>query len=151
MDNNKVKTKVKRKKIELTPVKLTIVSLGAFVLMLSVGISPRLMGNSVSKNSYKIIYKSNGGIGSMSDQVVKYDSSEQLHKNEFRKAGYRFNGWKAKKSNNTWMCYIDSNNFSWTNESNCNKYGYVLYRDSDYVNNIVNSGETVYMYADWKK
>lgn len=151
MDNNKVKTKKKEKKTELTPVKLTVVSLGAFILMLSVGISSRLMGNSVSKNSYKIIYNSNGGMGTMRDQVVKSDDSVQLHKNEFKRNGYRFNGWKAKKSNNTWMCYIDSNNFSWTNQSNCNKYGFVLYKDSAYINNIVNPGDTVYMYADWKK
>ena len=151
MGNNKVKTKIKKKKIELTPVKLTVVSLGAFILMLSVGISPKLMGNSVSKNSYKVIYNSNGGTGSMSNQVVKSGESVQLNKNMFNKQGYYFNGWKAKKSNNTWMCYIDSINFGWTNQSNCNKYGYVIYRDGAYINDLANQGDTVYMYADWKK
>ncbi len=151
MDNNKVKTKIKKKKIELTPVKLTVVSLGAFILMLSVGISPKLMGNSVSKNSYKVIYNSNGGTGSMSNQVVKSGESVQLNKNMFNKKGYYFNGWKAKKSNNTWMCYIDSNNFGWTNQSNCNKYGYVIYSDGAYINDLANQSDTVYMYADWKK
>ena len=151
MDNNKIKTKVKKKKYELTPVKITIVSLGAFILMLSIGISPGLMGNSVSKESYKIIYNGNGGIGKMEDQIINYNNSTRLNKNEFKKEGYYFNGWIAKKSNNTWRCYKNNSTVDWTSQNNCNEYGYVIFKDGAYINDIVNPGDTIYMYAKWIK
>ena len=53
-NKKKVKTIGGRKNLHLTPVKITIVSLGALVLMLTIGITPELMGNSVSKDSYLI-------------------------------------------------------------------------------------------------
>lgn len=149
--DNKVKTKVKKKKYELTPIKITIVSLGAFILMLSIGISPGLMGNSVSKESYKIIYNSNGGIGKMENQIVKYNKSVHLNRNEFKKEGYYFNGWIAKRSNNTWWCYKNNSTIDWTSQNDCNKYGYMIFNDGDSINNIVNPGESVYMYATWIK
>ena len=152
MKKKKVKTIGKKNRFGLTPINISIVSLGVLIMMISIGISPKLMGNSVSRDNYMLVYNSNGGTGKMSNQIIKYGESVQLKKNSFKKDGYYFNGWRVKKSDNTWMCYIDNNitNFSWTDQSYCNKYGYVLYKDNIYVNNIVNKGETVYLYVDWK-
>lgn len=75
-------------------------------------------------NKYGIVYNANGGSGSMSSQIVNYDSSVTLRKNTFTKTGYTFDGWKG------------SNNVSYT--------------DGASVNNLssVNNG-TVTMTAKW--
>lgn len=152
-NKTKIKTIGSKKGLHLTPIKITIVSLGALVLMLTIGITPELMGNSVSKDSYLIKFNGNTGSGKMNDQRVTYGKSVQLKKNQFKLDGYTFNGWRVKRSDNNWMCYIDNSktSFSWTNQSYCNKYGYVLYKDNVYIYNLVETGNVVYLYAEWKK
>ena len=154
MDKKKEKVKIKRKSgSKLTPVSMTIISLGALVLMFSMGIYPELMGNSVTEKSYTIKYNSNGGSGSMKNQVIKSGSITQLKTNHFTKEGYTFVGWRAYRSDGMWDCYIDDNKSltSWTVQSYCNKHGYSLYKDGVYVQDIVNSDMQVTMYAEWKK
>ena len=152
-NKKKIKTIGSKKGLHLTPIKITIVSLGALVLMLTIGITPELMGNSVSKDSYLIKFNGNTGSGKMNDQRVTYGKSVQLKKNQFKLDGYTFNGWRVKRSDNNWMCYIDNSktSFSWTNQSYCNKYGYVLYKDNVYIYNLVEPGSVAYLYAEWKK
>ena len=154
MDKNKEKVKIiKKGGSKLTPITLTIVSLSAFVMMLSVGLVPQLMGNSVTNsNSYEVKYNSNGGTGSMKNQVIKSGNAVQLKKNKFTKEGYTFAGWRAYRSDGMWDCYIDDNKIltSWTVQSYCNKYGYSLYKDGVYVQNLVNNGMKVTMFAEWK-
>ena len=153
--NSKEKTKVKIKKKGngLTPVTLTIVSLGVFAIMLSVGIYPQLMSNSVTKNAYTIRYDSNGGMGSMKEQVAGSNEIVQLKTNKFKKDGYTFVGWYAYRSDGMWDCYVntDKSLTSWTTESYCKKYGYSLYSDEVYVKDIVSSGMQVTMFAAWEK
>lgn len=154
MDKNKEKIKIKKKgSSRLTPVTLTIVSLGALMMMFSIGIYPELMGNSVTGSSYTIKYNSNGGSGSMKDQVIKSGATTQLKANTFTKDGYTFVGWRAYRSDGMWDCYIDDNKSltSWTVQSYCNKYGYSLYKDGVYVQDLISSDMQVTMYADWKK
>lgn len=152
---NKEKTKVKiKKKSSLTPITIAIVSLGAFVMMISIGITPQLMGNSVtSSNKYTIEYNSNGGKGSMHNQTIKAGDSIKLRKNAFKLDGYVFNGWRAKRSDNKWLCYVDQDKVynEWTDISYCNMYGYSLFDDQVYVKDIVSSGYTLTLYADWVK
>lgn len=151
---NKGKIKVKTKDTKLTPVTITVVSLGALLMMFSIGIYPNLMSNSVtSNNSYTISYNSNGGSGSMNNQKILTHTAVQLRKNKFKKDGYSFNGWRVKRSDNTWFCYVDNTKTisSWTDISYCNKYGYVLYKDNVYVQDIVDAGNLVTLYADWVK
>ena len=42
---------------------------------------------------YEIAYNANGGVGTMSNQVVKKGEDVVLAKNTFTKAGYQFKGW----------------------------------------------------------
>lgn len=42
---------------------------------------------------YEIAYNANGGVGTMSNQVVKKGEDVVLTKNTFTKAGYQFKGW----------------------------------------------------------
>ena len=151
MSKEKKKVKVKKKSI-LTPVTIAVVSLGAFVMMISIGITPQLMGNSVTNSSkYIIEYNSNGGKGSMSNQTIKVGDSIKLRKNTFKLEGYKFNGWRAKRSSNKWLCYVDQEKVynEWTDIRYCNMYGYSLIDDQVYVKDIASSGDTLTLYADW--
>lgn len=152
---NKEKIKVKTKKNgSLTAIKISVVSLGLFIMMLSIGIVPELMGNSVTNNSkYLIIYDGNGGSGSMANQKIPLGKAVKLRKNRFKLDGYSFNGWRAKRSDNKWLCYIDENKVynEWTDKSYCNEYGYSLFNDEVYVKDIISSGDTLTLYAAWLK
>lgn len=46
-------------------------------------------------NSYTIHFSANGGIGSMSELSMVYDTSKNLIANTFTKAGHTFNGWNT--------------------------------------------------------
>lgn len=154
MDKNKEKVKIKRKgSSKLTPITLTIISLGVFVMVLSIGLTPELMGNSVSSDAYTIKYNANGGVGKIKDQVIKSGDTVQLRMNKFTKDGYTFAGWRAYRSDGMWDCYIDNNKSttSWTVQSYCNKYGYSLYKDGVYIRNLVSGGMKVTLFAEWKK
>ena len=151
---NKEKIKIKKKASKLTPVTITIVSLGAFLMIFSVSVYPNLMGNSVTdSNKYIIEYNANGGKGSMKSQKISVNRAEQLNPNKFIHDGYRFNGWRVKRGDNRYLCYIDNTKTynMWTDKSECNKYGYVLYDDGVYIKDITTAGDVVTLYADWVK
>ena len=153
MKNGKVKVKTK-KKGSLTPVIISIVSLSAFIMMLSVGIAPELMGDSVtSKNGYTIVFDANGGQGTMGIQKIAVGKQAPLKGNKFKLDGFEFNGWRVKRSDNKWLCYTDANKVynEWTDMSYCNNYGYSLFGDEVYVKDIVQAGDTITLYADWIK
>ena len=44
-------------------------------------------------NEYELVFNSNGGTGTMSNQKVKYDDIQKINKNEFTRPGYTFTGW----------------------------------------------------------
>ena len=44
-------------------------------------------------NEYELVFNSNGGTGTMSNQKVKYDDIQKINKNEFTRQGYTFTGW----------------------------------------------------------
>lgn len=155
---NKTKNKVKiKKKSTLTPVTISVVSLGVFMMMITIAITPQLMnmmGNSVTKdNKYIIVYESNGGRGTMPRQIVSEGKTVKLMENHFEFDGYSFNGWRAKRSDNKWLCYVDKEKVynEWTDQSYCNTYGYSLFNDQVYIKDIVSTGYTLYLYADWIK
>ncbi|MBQ9013140.1 MAG: hypothetical protein IJ094_06200 [Bacilli bacterium] len=151
---NKEKVKIKKKNNKLTPITISIVSLGAFLMMFSVSIYPNLMGNSVTESNKIIInYNANGGSGSMKSQKISVDKAEQLSLNNFKYDNYRFNGWRVKRGDNKYLCYIDNTKTynMWTGVDSCNKYGYVLYDDGAYVKGITDAGDTITLYADWAK
>ena len=51
---------------------------------------------SATANTYSIIYKANGGSGSMSNQSVTYNKSVTPKSNTFTRSGYTFKGWNTK-------------------------------------------------------
>ena len=150
----KEKVKIKKKENKLTPITVTIVSLSTFLMIFSVSIYPHLMGDSVTdSNKYLIEYNANGGSGNMKSQKISVARAEQLNYNKFIRNGYRFNGWRVKRGDNKYLCYIDNTKTynMWTDKSDCNKFGYVLYADGVYVKDITTAGDVVTLYADWVK
>ena len=118
------------------------------------GIFPNLMGNSVTdSNKYIVNYEANGGTGNMKSQKVKVGTTIQLNSNKFKLEGYAFNGWRVKRGDGNYLCYIDDTktNNIWTDQSYCNNYGYVLYGDSVYIKDITNAGDVITLYADWSR
>lgn len=78
--------------------------------------------------NYTIVYNGNGATrGSMSDQVVAYDSTVNLKKNTYQKANYTFQGWNTRS---------DGKGTSYT--------------DQQQVKNLTNGGGTITLYAQWK-
>ncbi|MCR4647990.1 MAG: DUF4214 domain-containing protein [Lachnospiraceae bacterium] len=47
-------------------------------------------------NAYTVSFNANGGSGTMSSQIIKFDKSTALNKNTFKKSGYKFTGWNTK-------------------------------------------------------
>ena len=52
-----------------------------------------------SKFDYTVRYDANGGEGTMSDQIIRYDETVALTENAFTRAHYRFVGWKDGDGN----------------------------------------------------
>ena len=79
--------------------------------------------------SYTIHFDSNGGTGTMNDQVFYYDTAGTLHTNSYTKSGYRF--------------------VSWTTNSNGTGSRYY---DGDSINNITTvDGDIITLYAQWEE
>ena len=78
-------------------------------------------------NRYSIKYNSNGGSGTMSNQIHTYDSPLSLTKSSFTKVGYKFAGWATSAT------------------------GPVVYTDEQSVQNLTSTNEAVInLYAIWK-
>ncbi|MBQ1502891.1 MAG: InlB B-repeat-containing protein, partial [Clostridia bacterium] len=76
-----------------------------------------------SKFDYTVRYDANGGEGTMSDQIIRYDETVALTENAFTRAHYRFVGWKDGDGNS--------------------------YSDKQSVRNLLESAGTVTLYAQW--
>ena len=106
----------------------------------------------VKKNTFIIHYNANGGEGSINDQEITYGVKTKLNKNTFIKKDSNFNGWKIyNETRKKWACYKNANKTDqgYTNESDCNNYGYVIYNDEAVVSETAQVGEYITMYADW--
>lgn len=80
-------------------------------------------------NVYTVIFDSNGGSGSMSNQSMTYDEAQNLTSNSFTKTGYTFKGWNTKADG--------------TGES---------YNDGESVKNLVSTSvSTITLYAQWEQ
>ena len=81
-----------------------------------------------SPNTYKVVYNSNGGSGSMSSSTHTYDISKNLTSCAFSKEGYVFTGWATSPN------------------------GSVEYSNGASIKNLTSAnGATVTLYAIWKK
>ena len=118
------------------------------------------VGSNNVVNYFTIKYNANGGVGSMSDQVITYGKSTPLNENKFTRNGYTFKGWKILNNSRTnssgkemWACYknADKSSKGYADKSVCDKYGYQVYEDNIMVAETANPGEVITMYAEWEK
>lgn len=103
-------------------------------------------------NKFTIKYNANGGTGVMQDQDVTYGTQVQIAKNLFSKSGYAFDGWRVyNEAKKQWACYTNESKTlkGYTVDANCNKYGYVIYKDENIVSKTAEPGESIIMYAQW--
>ena len=79
--------------------------------------------------TYRVLYKANGGTGTMNSDKLVYDTETTLTKNVFKRNKYEFNGWNTKEDG------------TGTN-----------YQDETLVKNLSNvEDDTVNLYAQWIK
>ena len=100
----------------------------------------------------KVIFKTNGGLGTDIIQPVQYNIPSELNKNTFTRTGYVFNGWNTK-SDGTGVSYNDSQFViltsdltlyaQWADPYIIKKYTYIA--DKKYIDKIeVNTTPNVY-------
>ena len=148
-----------RKVVKLSIVTV-VISFVAIILsvanLIVIGNNPnKLKGGAV--NYFTVMYNANGGKGSMSNQKITYGTKTKLTKNGFTKSGYKFAGWKAKRIVNGQDLYrgctksgtCSNTDAKWFSESVIKEY--FIYSDREEVTKTGEVGETVYMYATWKK
>lgn len=75
--------------------------------------------------NYWVKFDSNGGSGTMSNQVFTVDVEQALATNVFTRSGYDFRGWAKSATGN------------------------VVYEDGAVVTNLTNAGSTNTLYASW--
>ena len=125
----------------------------------SISLIPASAGNELIfyaqwDNTFKIKYNANGGKGVMAPQSITYGTLTNLYANKFTRENYVFNGWRAySESKKQWICYLnkDKTKQDYTTDDNCNKYGYVVYKDSVRVAKTTVPGTVVTFYAQWEK
>ena len=78
-------------------------------------------------NSYQVVFNSNGGVGTMSNQSFNYGESKRLTLNGFTRSNYIFNYWNTKSDGTG-----------------------VTYQDNQVVSNLTSTNNgTVTLYAIW--
>ena len=104
-----------------------------------------------TENKFTVYYNANGGTGNSYDQRITYGVSTAMYANKYTKEGYSFQGWYAQRSNGTWYCYTDStkHKLGWLKEKDC--HGKYLYKNNLKISNTAKPGDSVIMYAQWKK
>lgn len=101
---------------------------------------------------FTLYYSSNGGQGTMSSQKITYGKSTQTKKNTFTKSGYVFGGWYVWNANKQqYACYLnkDKTKKGYTTNENCEKYGYVVYKNQATVAKTGQLGEAIWFVAKW--
>ena len=77
-------------------------------------------------NYLTITFNANGGYGSMSSQIIQYNTQVTLNKNTFTRTGYKFVGWKDGKTS-------------------------VLFTDGQVVKFVRGTSDYLTLYAVWQK
>ncbi len=80
------------------------------------------------KSTYTVVFNSNGGTGTMSNQSFMYDEEKILNENQFTKSNYKFIGWNTTASSDTGNWYM---------------------QDVPVKNITSQNGATVILYARW--
>ena len=69
------------------------------------------VANQIDTSSFRIIYNSNGGTGTMSPTIIGYGTTTSLTTNTFTKTGYTFIGW-YENANGMGNVYQDGSNYT---------------------------------------
>ena len=121
------------------------------------------LNNIYNLQTFNVKYEANGGKMFTKDKttttvkhfynaknplVFEYsNASERIYRQ-----GYDLIGFKVKNSKDKYICYKNSNKTSqdYTNSSNCNKYGYVIYKTKNQLSRTSSiNGETITFIAQW--
>ena len=103
-----------------------------------------------TRNSYKIIFDSNGGTGKMGNQTVTYGIAMRLNKNQYQRNGYKFKGWNAYRESDKKWYTTDG----WRSGKEIEEKGYrkFLYPNETTVSKSSPvDKDKVTMYAQWEK
>ena len=87
-------------------------------------------------DTYKIVFKARGGLGTMKTITVSRGETVQLPKNLFKRAGFKFCGWSVGKSD-----YVNMDSF---------QIGKPKYKNNAKVKDLAKAGGKVVLYACWK-
>ena len=103
------------------------------------------------KSKFTLKFESGGGTGNMTPQQIIYGVETPIKANEFKKEGYKFEGWRAERDDGTWYCYTNTakTTKSWVDESVCKTNGYYLYSNKQNVSGTAHPGKSTTMNARW--
>ena len=76
-------------------------------------------------NTYKVVFNSNSGTGSMDDETFIYDESRALYDNLFTKTGYNFSSWNTMADGSGTQSYSNKQivkNLTFINNATVNLY-----------------------------
>ena len=91
-----------------------------------------------SPNENKVVFNSNGGSGTMAEQIIATDSSANLSNCEFERNGYIFAGWATTATGNV----VYTNGASYTMGTNAEYTLYAIWTIADYKIDYVLGGGT---------
>ena len=94
----------------------------------TVGASNRAYKPRFNANTYRIVFDSNGGTGSMDVQMLTYDNKANLLSNSYSRSGYTFSSWNTE---------IDGSGKSYSN-------------GEQVLNLLTEDDEEMVLYAIWK-
>lgn len=103
------------------------------------------------QNQYTIEYTSNGGVGTMDKQTVGYLDNVALRNNTFKKTGYSFKGWYAKRKSDSKVLYSNGTVRSWyTKNSQPSGYDLCLLGNGTTLSTLSElEGDVITMVAQW--
>lgn len=103
------------------------------------------------QNQYTIEYISNGGVGTMDKQTVGYLDNVALRSNTFKKTGYSFKGWYAKRKSDSKVLYSNGTVRNWyTKNSQPSGYDLCLLGNGTTLSTLSElEGDVITMVAQW--
>ncbi len=111
--------------------------------------------NYSDKQTFTVKYNANGGKGTMANTTVTIGVQTPLRANAYVRLGYKFAGWTAKRSNNTWLYYNpkDTSKSGWYAEGKQpNAWKKYIYRDKQKVSRTCTKDKDyATFYAQWEK
>lgn len=73
----------------------------------------QVLSSEIRGKNISVIFNANGGRGSMSSQIVKFEDTAKLSSNKFTRTGYTFEGWALDKGSNE-IKYLDESQIQFT-------------------------------------